>query len=164
MCRMSVRIHAIESNASRACRRPGDTLPLMGGAYTLLALVVVLLLTAAEFGFALYAFRSSPPLVLPVTRTLSARGPFSPRNDSLCMTLSMLRAPSSVPNSPCTAPRRPVAPHPPPASIPRPSLQRHPKSGAAGDPILLHVQDCLPHTQLVGIHVDERLDVARHQL
>jgi len=35
---------------------PGDTLPLMGGAYTLLALIVVLLLTAAEFGFALYAF------------------------------------------------------------------------------------------------------------
>ena len=31
----------------------------MGGAYTLLALVVVLLLTAAEFGFALYAFRSA---------------------------------------------------------------------------------------------------------
>jgi len=35
---------------------PGDTLPMMGGAYTLLALVVVLLLTAAEFSFALYAF------------------------------------------------------------------------------------------------------------
>ena len=35
---------------------PGDTLPLMGGAYTMFALIVVLLLTAAEFGFALYAF------------------------------------------------------------------------------------------------------------
>jgi hypothetical protein len=31
---------------------------MMGGAYTVLALVVVLLLTAAEFSFALYAFRS----------------------------------------------------------------------------------------------------------
>jgi len=35
---------------------PGDTLPLMGGAYTLFALLVVLLLTMAEFGFAFYAF------------------------------------------------------------------------------------------------------------
>ena len=43
--------------------RPGDTLPMMGGAYTVLALVVVLLLTAAEFSFALYAFRSRPPKV-----------------------------------------------------------------------------------------------------
>ena len=36
---------------------------MMGGAYTVLALVVVLLLTAAEFSFALYAFRSRPPKV-----------------------------------------------------------------------------------------------------
>ncbi len=72
VCRMSVRIRGIGSNASRAWRRPGDTLPLMGGAYTLLALVVVLLLTAAEFGFALYAFRSCLPLVLPLARTLLA--------------------------------------------------------------------------------------------
>ena len=79
MCRVSVRIRVTESNASRACPRPGDNLPLMGGAYTLLALVVVLLLTTAEFGFALYAFRCSSPLILPVARTLSSRGPFSPR-------------------------------------------------------------------------------------
>ena len=32
------------------------------------------------------------------------------------MTLALLRAPSSVPNLPCTAPRGPVAPQPPPAS------------------------------------------------
>lgn len=75
-----MRICVTESNASRACRRPGDNLPLMGGAYTLLALVVVLLLTGAEFGFALYAFRSCPPLVLLLARTLSSRRPSSPCN------------------------------------------------------------------------------------
>ncbi|EKX43716.1 hypothetical protein GUITHDRAFT_153152 [Guillardia theta CCMP2712] len=35
---------------------PGDNLPMLGGAFTLFALIVVMLLTAAEFGFALYAF------------------------------------------------------------------------------------------------------------
>jgi hypothetical protein len=53
----------------RVAHRPGDTLPMMGGAYTLLALVVVLLLTAAEFGFALYAFRSFPLLSVSLCRS-----------------------------------------------------------------------------------------------
>ena len=85
-------------------------------------------------------------------------------NENLCMTLALAPRPPLCLT--CRAPH-PVAslPHTPsPASAPRPVLQRHPKSGAAGDPILLHVQDCVSNTELIGIHVDERLDVARHQL
>jgi hypothetical protein len=60
--------------------RLGDTLPMMGGAFTVLALVVVLLLTAAEFSFALYAFRSGPPNV----SYLSLSSLHSLRPSSLC--------------------------------------------------------------------------------
>jgi len=36
--------------------RVEETVPMLGGGFTLFALLVVMMLTAAEFGFALFAF------------------------------------------------------------------------------------------------------------
>jgi len=107
----------------------------------MLALVVVLLLTAAEFGFALYAFRSlsAACLVSPAARARR-------RSEHLC--------PSCIPPPPPLAPHLPA----PPCLVVPP--QRHSESRAAGHSVLLHVQDRVVDTEPAGVHVDERLDVA----